>query len=235
MINIRELSIYIKNTNILDTISLQLKSKKITCLIGKSGAGKTTLLKSIAGLVPTAHGDILVDGIHTQSLNPYQRAENIGYVFQDFNLFPHLTALENCMDPLIVHGASYDQAYRQAARLLETFDMDKWRNAYPPDLSGGQKQRIAIARALSLHPKAILLDEPTASLDPSNTDRLIASLRSLAGQGLTILLSSQDMSFVRKIADSIYYLEQGKLLESCTDIKTIEACTMINAWLNESA
>lgn len=231
MITINQLDVIIKGKKIIDTISLTCIPGHITSLIGSSGAGKTTLLKAIAGLVPIAKGSITVDNLPITSLSAYQRSQKVGYVFQDFNLFAHLTALENCIDPLLVHGTLYQDAVQQAQTLLHKFDMLNHCNTYPHELSGGQQQRIAIARALTLNPQVLLLDEPTASLDPANTDILVTLLKQLATSGITIILSSQDMQFVKKIIDCVHYLQNGTIIESCDNPSTIERSSHIKNWL----
>jgi ABC-type polar amino acid transport system ATPase subunit len=201
MVTVKNLIIQIKDQTIVDDISATLTPGHITSFIGKSGAGKTTLLKSIAGLMPITRGTIVIDNQKLLILTSRQRAEKVGYVFQDFNLFPHLTVRENCIDPLLMHGKPYAQAEQRALSVLLKLNMDGYAEKYPYELSGGQQQRVAIARALCLQPMVLLLDEPTASLDPLNTDILVTILKSLAAQGLTIGLSSQDMNFVRKVFD----------------------------------
>jgi ABC-type polar amino acid transport system ATPase subunit len=227
------LTVTIAKKEILKQISLKLKPGCISVFIGGSGAGKTTLLKTIAGLNHITDGTITVDDQQLNQLNSYERAEKVGYVFQEFNLFAHFTALENCVDPLMVHGTSYEQATEEALKLLQSLGMKEYADHYPAELSGGQQQRVAIARALSLQPKVILLDEPSASLDPANTDRLVEILKSLAKQGLTVVLSSQDMSFVRKVADTINFVEGGWVVESCDDVEKLNDYPLINEWINQ--
>lgn len=231
MVIIDQLDVIINGKKILNNISLTIAQSRITSLIGASGAGKTTLLKTIAGLLPCNQGTITIDNNAITSLTPYQRSEQIGYVFQDFNLFAHLTALENCIDPLLVHHVPHKVALQQVQELLHQFGMFQHRNKYPHELSGGQKQRVAIARALALKPQLLLLDEPTASLDPANTDILVTLLKQLATSGMTIALSSQDMSFVQKIVDCVYYMEHGTLVQTCHDATEVEQCPLIKSWL----
>jgi ABC-type polar amino acid transport system ATPase subunit len=233
MVIVDKLTVRVNNRELLKQISLRLKPGLINTFIGSSGAGKTTLLKTIAGLVPVTDGTITIDGQALNELNAYERAEKVGFVFQEFNLFAHLTALENCIDPLMVHGNSYQQATQKASQLLQELHMQEYSDSYPGELSGGQQQRVAIARALSLHPKVILLDEPSASLDPANTDRLIEILKALAAQGLTVALSSQDMSFVRKVANCIFFIKDGQLVESCENVAKLENCPLINKWIDQ--
>jgi polar amino acid transport system ATP-binding protein len=231
MVLVKDLVVCVKNQTLLDAVSCTLLPGHITSFIGRSGAGKTTLLKSLVGLMPIEKGDITIDNQQLDRLTYRQKSESIGYVFQDFNLFPHLTVLHNCIDPLIVHGNSYDDAKQKALNALQDLEMDSYAQRYPSQLSGGQQQRVAIARALCLKPRVILLDEPTASLDPANTDILISLLKKLSASGLTVGFSSQDMSFVRKIFDRIYYLESGTIIEFCDDVQQLDQCPNIKKWI----
>jgi polar amino acid transport system ATP-binding protein len=215
MVIVKNLVVKLQNQEILKAVSCELVPGRITAFIGKSGAGKTTLLKTMAGLVPITSGEII-------------KTERVGYVFQDFNLFPHLTVLQNCVDPLLVHGVDQAKALVLAQEILTQLEMQSFMQQYPSQLSGGQQQRVAIARALCLKPQILLLDEPTASLDPVNTDILVDILKKLAAQGLTIALSSQDMSFVRKIFDDVYYMQAGEILERCDGGAQLAKCQLIN-------
>ena len=229
---VNNLTVSIKKHKLLDNVSCSLMQGRITSFIGKSGAGKTTLLKSLTGLIPIESGDIIINNKKLTQLTATQRSEEIGYVFQNFNLFPQLTVLENCMHPLRVHGKSYEQALQIALHCLQALEMNDYIQRYPFQLSGGQQQRVAIARALCLKPHVILLDEPTASLDPINTDILVFLLKKLAHIGLTVAFSSQDMNFVRKIFDRIYYVESGKIIEFCESPEQIDKCPNIKKWIS---
>lgn len=213
MVTVKNLSVTIKTQVILNNISCSLLPGRVTGFIGQSGAGKTTLLKAISGLIPLQSGSIELDNQILLSLNNYERAQKVGYLFQNFNLFPHMTALENCMDPLLIHGIPYDQAQQQSLLLLEKMNMGHHAQKYPSELSGGQQQRVALARMLALKPSVILLDEPTASLDAKNKDVLASMLRILADEGLTIGLSTHDPAFAQKIVDDIYYIQAGNIIE----------------------
>ena len=217
---------------LLQELSCTLVPGRMTAFIGKSGAGKTTLLKALVGLMPIARGTIMINNKSLLSLSPRQRSEEIGFVFQDFNLFPHLSVLQNCIDPLIHHAVSYETARERAYRILRELGIDHLADKYPSSISGGQQQRVAIARALCLNPKILLLDEPTASLDPLNADILAGILRNLAAQGLTIGLSSQDMNFVYKIFDRVYYIENGSIVEYCDGINNLPQSSLINSFLS---
>ncbi len=231
MISVKNLTIAINNQPLLQNVSCSLTAGRITSFIGKSGAGKTTLLKTLAGLTMPTSGEIVVNDKKLSTLAARQRSEEVGYVFQDFNLFPQLTVLENCIDPLLVHGQAYEQARERALSCLQDFDMINFANRYPTQLSGGQQQRVAIARALCLQPRVMLFDEPTASLDPANTTILVTLLKKLAANGLTIGFSSQDMSFVRGMVDRVYYLEAGMIIECCENIEQLEQSTKIKDWV----
>jgi len=231
MIEVNNLTTHYDNQIMLDSVSCSLKPNQIVSFIGESGAGKTTLLKALAGLILTKEGQIIIDGKSLKSIKPKQRSELIGYVFQDFNLFNNLTALENCIDPLLVRRIPYDQAKVRALDQLKLLGMVDFINKYPSELSGGQQQRVAIARSLCLNPRVLLLDEPTASLDPKNTDILVGILKGLAAEGLAIGLSSQDMEFVRKIFDAVYYIEQGRIKEFCDDIQKLSNTLAINHFI----
>lgn len=215
MVSVKNLTVNLNDQNILNNVSCTLEKGRITAFIGKSGAGKTTLLKTMVDIMPINSGAIEVAGEKLSDLNFKKKSETIGYVFQDFNLFVNMTVLQNCIDPLLVHGVSYDDAYTCAVEQLQALEMVDHLSKYPVQLSGGQQQRVALARSLCLRPQIILFDEPTASLDPINTHNLIKILHELKAQGMTIGLSSQDMDFIKKVFDRVYYMKAGKIIEFC--------------------
>lgn len=231
MVVVNNLTVKLQDQTILKYVSCSLLPGKITTFIGKSGAGKTTILKTIVGLNAISEGSILARDKQLTTLLSKQRSEEIGYVFQDFNLFAHMSVLQNCIDSLLVHGITQQQAQQRARDVLQQLGMQNFTNLYSSSLSGGQKQRVAIARALCLQPKILLLDEPTASLDPINTDILVGILRKLAVQGLTIGVSSQDMSFVRKIFDRVYYVQAGEIVEFCDEKDKLSFCPLIMSFV----
>jgi len=224
MVNVNNLAVCVNGKVLLDGVSCTLIPGRITCFMGKSGAGKTTLLKTLSNLMPTSAGEICINERALTALSPQEHSATIGYVFQQFNLFCNLTVLENCVDPLIVRGMAREDAVACAQMVLTQLQMIEYADCYPAVLSGGQQQRVAIARALCLKPMVLLLDEPTASLDPVNTDILISLLRSLVADGLTIGIASQDMDFVRKIFDRVYYLEKGNIIEFCDGLEKLGDC-----------
>ncbi len=204
-----------RSTSALQQVSFELRQGRITTFMGQSGAGKTTLLKCIANLHPHYEGVIACNGQDLKSLGPVERATTVGFVLQQFHLFPHLSVLKNCTLALEeVLGMQGKEAEEKASQILDSLGMHSFMNAFPSQLSGGQQQRVAIARALALSPKVLLLDEPTSSLDPESKKSLEALLLELSSQGITIAISSHDMPFIRKIMDYIYFMEHGVIIEA---------------------
>jgi polar amino acid transport system ATP-binding protein len=232
MVNVTNLSIHIQNQTLLNNISCTLLPGRITTFVGKSGAGKTTLLKSLAGLLAASSNTIMVNNKQLNQLDNKERSQEIGYIFQNFNLFPHLTVLENCVNPLLMQGIYIASAQEHARTVLKELDMESSLNKYPAQLSGGQQQRTAIARALCLQPKVLLLDEPTASLDPLNSQILVTILQRLKSKGLTIGISTQDIYFMRTIFDRAYYVENGNIQEYCDTTANINKCPLIQRFVN---
>jgi polar amino acid transport system ATP-binding protein len=219
MISGKQLSLRYKNKNgsllALNEVSFELKEGRITTFMGQSGAGKTTLLKCIANLHPCYEGIITCNGQDLKTLSPIERATTVGFVLQQFHLFPHLTVLQNCTLALVeVQGVPEEAAKEKAAELLRLLGLESFTSAFPSQLSGGQQQRVAIARALALSPKVLLLDEPTSSLDPESKKSLEILLLELNARGVTIVLSSHDMPFIHRIMDYIYFMENGTIIEA---------------------
>ena len=201
-------------SHILKEVSLELRKGRITTFMGPSGAGKTTLLKCIANLHSHYEGIITCEGKDIKSFNPVERGSTIGFVLQQFHLFPHLSVLKNCTYALVKALRMKErEAEKRAVEILHLLSMYPFIHAFPSQLSGGQQQRVAIARALVLNPKILLLDEPTSALDPESKKSLETLLLDLNARGITIALSSHDMPFIRKVMDYVYYMEQGELIE----------------------
>ena len=209
MLNAQNLSLMRGTTRVLTNADLTLEPGSITLFLGPSGAGKTTLLRALAGLTPLQSGTITIDGINLSTLSQQERTRFIGYVFQQFNLFPHMTVLQNCTQPLTLQGLSQTEAHTKALAQLAAVDMAAYADRYPHQLSGGQQQRVAIARALALTPRVLLLDEPTASLDTENSRILIALLRSMSEQGIMVGIATQDLFLLQELPERSYRIEHG--------------------------
>ena len=202
---------------ILDNCSLTVNRGELKVLIGPSGAGKSTFLQSINCLTPPDSGEIYLEG---QLLNRADKAAlcafraQVGMIFQDFNLFDHLTAEENVAIALRkVRGMSATDARKRAQEELARVGLARRASLYPAQLSGGQKQRVAMARALAMDPKVILLDEPTSALDPELVGEVLAVIRDLASGGMTMVMATHQMDFARALATEIVFMEHGKLIE----------------------
>lgn len=210
MLNIKKLSLSKSRGKVLQDISFEIPSKRTTLLLGKSGSGKTSLLRCIAQL-EKYEGNVLYHDQKLSDLPSKERCRVIGFVPQSFALFPHMTILDNCSQPLRLIGESKEAAYQKALQTLDSLDMGTFADRRPHELSGGQQQRAAIARALVLNPSFLLFDEPTSALDPENTDLFINILARLEGKG--IIIATQDIAFAVKILDRAFFLENGLLLE----------------------
>ena len=200
---------------ILENVSCIIPTGRISSIIGKSGSGKTTLLRCIVGLQPITRGSIHLQNQDLTQVSAQQRAGLVGFVFQNFNLFPTMTALDNCMQPLlVVQRLPVDEARTRALSLLTSLGMRSYQRSYPSQLSGGQQQRVALARALALGPKLLALDEPSSALDPENTLILTQLLQKLCAEtNITVLLASQDMNFVRALGDSVYLVHNNQVTQ----------------------
>ena len=199
---------------VLNKVSFELTKNRITTFVGKSGTGKTTLMKCLTSLNNDYEGVITYGDNDIKSLSGKERAKYIGFVFQNLHLFPHMTVLKNCTQPLkAVFGYSEKHATKVALDTLSLLDMDGYKNSYPGQLSGGQQQKVAIARSLCLNPKVLVFDEPTSALDPESTSQLKDLLLKLNGMGITIVLSSHDVPFIKGVLDRVYLLESGNVVD----------------------
>lgn len=216
-------------TPILAGVSLDVQRGEVVVFVGRSGSGKTTLIRCINGLEMVDDGRIYVDGAlvshrehHGRLLKPGEvtlaaHRQRVGMVFQRFNLFPHLTALENVMmGPLRVQHRPKAQVREEALDLLEKVGLAERVDHYPGHLSGGQQQRVAIARALAMKPALMLFDEPTSALDPETIDEVLGVMRRLAGEGMTMIVVTHEMRFARDVADRIVTMEHGRIVDSGT-------------------
>jgi len=215
------------NLQVLRGVDLTVTQGEVTCLIGPSGSGKSTLLRCINHLEKHDAGELRVEGqlVGYQLRNGklYERSDkqicaeraNIGMVFQRFNLFQHLSVLDNLtIGQMKVKGIKEDAAQRRARDLLARVGLDSKEKSYPAQLSGGQQQRVAIARALAMDPKLMLFDEPTSALDPELVGEVLDVMRDLAKSGMTMIVVTHEMGFAREVANSVYFLDQGVIEES---------------------
>jgi len=201
---------------VLKGIDLVVQKHEVVCLIGASGSGKSTLLRCIDLLEPIDAGRISIDGIDITARGTDQDAvrRRIGIVFQSFNLFPHMTVLQNvALAPVKVLKQSRDRAAERSRELLERFGLADKADEYPDRLSGGQQQRVAIVRALAMDPDVLLLDEITSALDPELVAEVLDVIRELAAQGMTMVIATHEMAFARDVAHRVCFLDDGRILE----------------------
>jgi polar amino acid transport system ATP-binding protein len=215
-LDIREVTKVYGTTVVLDRVSLGVEPHEVVGLIGASGSGKSTLLRCINLLVEFEEGTILLDGVPVEdgSLPQNELRKRIGIVFQAYNLFPHMTVLDNItLAPRKVHGIGREAAEGRAHELLELFEMGEFAESYPDRLSGGQQQRVAIVRAMATNPDVLLLDEVTAALDPELIGGVLAVIRALKTEGMTMVIVTHEMGFARDVADRVAFLHEGRILE----------------------
>jgi polar amino acid transport system ATP-binding protein len=212
---------------VLKGISLEVAQGQIVSLMGPSGSGKSTFLRCVNHLERINGGELRVFGNYVgyrehgdklYELRPSEvaaRRQDIGMVFQRFNLFPHMTALENvCLAPTTVRKVAKSQAETHARELLARVGLSEKADSYPAQLSGGQQQRVAIARALAMEPKLMLFDEPTSALDPELVGEVLAVIRSLAQSGMTMMIVSHEIQFLREVSDTVVFMDGGVVVES---------------------
>lgn len=222
MIEIKNLSKQYHGNIVLEQINLTVHKGDVVGIIGPSGTGKSTLLRCMNRLEVPEQGEIIlgdktIDLSKKNSKDIVELRKNSGMVFQKFNLFEKKTALENVMEGLIVvQKKSKEEARRIAEEELERVGMSAWANHYPKHLSGGQQQRVAIARALAMKPQFLLLDEPTSALDPELVGEVLETIKKVAAEGLTMLLVSHEMNFVRHVANRVIFLDNGHIVEDGT-------------------
>ena len=211
---------------VLRGIDLELAEHEVVCLIGSSGSGKSTLLRCINLLEPIDAGRIVVEGdeITARGVDVNRIRRRIGIVFQAFNLFPHMSVLDNVsLAPRRVLGLSRAEAEARGTELLDRIGLADKRNDYPDRLSGGQQQRVAIVRALAMQPDLLLLDEITSALDPELVAEVLNLIRELAGNGMTMLIATHEMSFAREIANRVCFLDAGRILETAPPAELFSA------------
>ncbi len=222
MISIRDLHKHYGNLHVLNGISADIQKGEKIVVIGPSGSGKSTFLRCINLLETPTSGEITVDGevITDKKCDINKLRMKMGMVFQNFNLFPHLTVLENLtLAPIKTKKFNKTDAYDRALTLLERVGLAEKADAYPRQLSGGQQQRVGIARALAMDPEIMLFDEPTSALDPEMVGEVLSVMKSLADDGLTMIIVTHEMGFAREVASRVLFMDNGLIIEENTPDK----------------
>jgi polar amino acid transport system ATP-binding protein len=215
MIDVADVRKTFETHEVLRGVTFSIDKGEMVCLIGPSGSGKSTVLRCINGLERPEVGKVIVDGITVGPGTLRETRSKVAMVFQRFHLFPHRTALENVMEgPVYAQGIPPNEARERALNLLQKVGLEDKAGAYPSQLSGGQQQRVGIARALAMRPMAILFDEPTSALDPELVGDVLAVMRSLAAEGMTMVVVTHEMAFAREVADRVLFMDAGVILES---------------------
>lgn len=224
MIEIKNLHKSFGHVEVLKGVDVSIEEKEVVVIIGPSGSGKSTLLRCMNYLEEPTSGDITVDNMKLDKHADINKIrENIGMVFQRFNLFPHMTVLENIvLAPTKVLKISRDEAISTAMDLLQRVGLKEKANSYPSQLSGGQQQRVAIARALAMKPKVMLFDEPTSALDPEMVTEVLDVMKSLANQGMTMVVVTHEMGFAREVGDRVLFIDEGRIIEEGTPKEIFE-------------
>ncbi len=216
ILQVRHLEKAFGSHRVLEDIDFDVSPGDVTCIIGASGSGKSTLLRCINLLETPTNGEILYHGkdVTRGGISQAAYRAKVGMVFQSFNLFSNMSVLKNCMVAQIkVLKRSKEEAEAQALRYLDKVGMTPYINAKPRQISGGQKQRVAIARALAMDPEILLFDEPTSALDPEMVGEVLAVMKELASEGMTMLVVTHEMGFARDVASRVVYMESGVILE----------------------
>lgn len=219
MIKVRNLHKYFGKNEVLKGIDCDIKEKEVVCVIGASGSEKSTFLRCLNLLEEVTSGEIYIDNIKVNDPKTDINAlrTEVGMVFQQFNLFPHMTVLENItLAPIKVRKMSKEDAGQRAFELLKKVGLLEKADAYPEQLSGGQQQRVAIARALAMQPKVMLFDEPTSALDPEMVKEVLDVMKQLAKEGMTMVVVTHEMGFAREVGDRVIFIDQGVIVEEGT-------------------
>ncbi|WP_312468771.1 amino acid ABC transporter ATP-binding protein [Neobacillus sp.] len=216
MISFRNVNKHYGSFHVLKDISLEVDQGEVVVVIGPSGSGKSTMLRCINRLETISDGELVVSGIpvNGKQTDINDLRKNIGMVFQHFNLYPHKTVLENItLAPIKALGVDEKTAQETAVFYLEKVGIPEKANSYPSQLSGGQQQRVAIARGLAMKPKLMLFDEPTSALDPEMIGEVLEVMKQLATEGMTMVVVTHEMGFAREVADSVVFMNEGKIVE----------------------
>lgn len=216
MIRVENLRKSFQGNEILKGISLEIDKGDVACVIGPSGSGKSTFLRCLNRLEEPSGGRIIFEGtdLTDPRVNLNEHRQKMGMVFQQFNLFPHMTILENLScAPVMLKGESREEAEKRGMELLKRVGLEDKARAYPGRLSGGQKQRAAIVRALCMEPDVMLFDEPTSALDPEMVGEVLDVMKELAGEGMTMVVVTHEMGFAREVANRVLFLADGMIME----------------------
>ena len=218
LLRVEHVTISYNGKPVVQDVSFELRQGEILGIVGESGSGKSTILRCLNHLETPSGGEIVIDGIKLEegaNLNAIRR--EVGMVFQRFNLFPNMTVLQNIMlAPMQVRGKSKEEAKEKAMRLLKRVGLEHKADAMPDELSGGQQQRVAIARALAMNPKALLFDEPTSALDPEMVKEVLDVMKSLAKEGMTMVVVTHEMGFAKEVGDRVMFVDGGLIVEEAT-------------------
>jgi polar amino acid transport system ATP-binding protein len=213
-VQLRDIHLSFGRTQVLRGVDLDVPAGSTVCVIGPSGSGKSTLLRTVNRLLEPDSGDVLVDGVSVMDADPDALRQQIGMVFQQFNLFPHKTVLQNVTLALrTLRGMSPEQAEAAALAQLDVVGLRHKASARPSRLSGGQQQRVAIARALAMGPRVMLFDEATSALDPELVKGVLGLMTDLSQQGMTMIVVTHEMGFAREVADSVAFMDEGVVVE----------------------
>ncbi|MFY8330555.1 amino acid ABC transporter ATP-binding protein [Vagococcus carniphilus] len=219
MINIKGLTKTFDKNEVLKGIDLTINQGEVVVVIGPSGSGKSTFLRCLNLLEEPTSGDIEFEGVNLvdKKTDINQLRQKMGMVFQSFNLFPHKTVLDNLtISPIKVKGESPESANKKALELLDRVGLKDKANSFPSQLSGGQQQRVAIARALAMNPDVMLFDEPTSALDPEMVGEVLAVMKDLAKEGMTMVVVTHEMGFAKEVADRVIFMADGFIAEEGT-------------------
>jgi len=217
VIEFRKVNKWFGALHVLNDIDLNIVAGNVVVVCGPSGSGKSTLIRCINRLETIQSGDIIVDGLSLSDpkLDAAKLRSNVGMVFQAFNLYPHMTVLQNItLAPVKVRNIPATEAEKTANELLERVGIPDKADVYPANLSGGQQQRVAIARALAMRPKIMLFDEPTSALDPEMINEVLEVMTDLAKEGMTMMVVTHEMGFARRVAHRVVFMDQGQIVET---------------------
>lgn len=224
MIELKDVRKSFGKNEVLKGINLQIDKGEVVVIIGPSGSGKSTVLRTMNYLEEPTSGHVIVDGMDLSDKNKLNAVRTeVGMVFQNFNLFPHMTVLDNLiLAPVNVRKTDKKEAQDIAMKLLERVGLADKAQMYPDSLSGGQKQRVAIARALAMKPKVMLFDEPTSALDPEMVREVLDVMKSLADEGMTMVIVTHEMGFAKEVADRVLFVDGGQILEDGTPVQVFD-------------